>query len=218
MLTSDNARHMLGSIQSLDVGAAQDRQQILNLAVMFNVIVGAAFLFTTFFQSYGAGMGFHATTTAMAHLGLSVVLSQWLKRPDPHRIDILGGMALCMDLMLLQTTILWSSLAGGMVGGAGGAQPAPCVVLGGGGDRATSAFAGILLVSNVGTQVMAYMWRGDWLGASGPAGYGPITPDVSFQGGAPLSGGRRTAPAQQQLGGASTARDGFLDSDPEGGL
>jgi len=220
------------NLQALDVGAQGDRAQIMSLIVLFNCIVGLAFLLATFFQSYPAAMGtcvgffarrararprkltgtnpqgFHATTTAMAHLGFCVALNQWLKKPDPSKIDILGGVAIALDLMLLQTTILWSSLAGGVVGGTGGAAASPCFVTGSGGDRAVSAFAGILLTSQLGTQALAYLWRGDWQGASSMGGYGPIESSEPFQG-----GGRSARVAQAPVPPGSAARDGFYETD-----
>lgn len=201
----------------VDLSSSSDRLQLLVLGTLFNGVVGVAFLLSTFFttSAWGTSAWFQPATTAIAQLAMAWALHAWLKNPDVDRVDVLGAFSLSMDLLLFQTAVLWGGLAGGVVGNAGGAQPAPCVTSGGGGDRATSAFAWILLVSNGLFGAAAFQWRKDFFKTQGGLGGGyshiPAAP-VGGLGGI-ASGGAGAAAAVRRDDG----RDAFLD-EGEGGL
>jgi hypothetical protein len=211
---------------------------------MFNGILGVGFFLSTFFVSgvWGFSVWFQPLTTAAAHLGLTFVLNSWLKNPNTDRVDILGAFLIALNGMLLQTAILFGGLGGNIAQPAipGSGQSQPCVVFGGSGDRATSAFAWILFVTNMGFGIAAYSWRNDYLrGQAGLGGYSSIPTSGSGSGGGGV-GNVTSAPLTQALhpsglnssrlgggGGKTTGRntntsgddnrDGFLD-DSEGGL
>lgn len=71
-------------------------------------------------------------------------------------MDILGGAYIMLILVLFQTSLMWSTLSSGF------STQSMCFVNGSSGDRATSLFAALLLVSNCGLAALAYMWREDF--------------------------------------------------------
>jgi hypothetical protein len=188
---------------------------LISLAVLFNLAIGMAFLLSTFFVSgtWGAGLGFQATSTALTQLGMSFAISQWLKNPDPQRVDILGGAFVVVCLMLLQTCTAWSSLSGGFT--TTNAAATLCEISGSGGDHATSTFAGLLFVTNVGVGALAYKWRKDWSDDAHPGvGYTSISTRAgdSVVPPPPFRGASSSVQSSQM-----SAKDAFLD-DAEGGL
>lgn len=107
-------------------------------------------------------------------------------------------------LMLLQTSMIWGNLASGFIG-----TPSPCLVAGTGGDRATSAFAGILFVTNMAFASLAFSWRKDWL-------------EGSASGGMMTHGGYENLPSMNRGGGGNSSQESNVKStfnqDAEGAL
>jgi len=179
--------------------------------VLANLILGVAFLLSTFFTSsaWGNSVMFQATSTAAAHLVISYAIFQWLKQPDAQKLDLYGGAFLMLLLMLLQTTLAWGNLSSGFVGVN---SPVPCYVSGSGADRAASLLAGILLCSNIALGTLTYAWRSDFDG-NGSGQY----LNLSIPSQSNPKGLGATSPSRSSAT-AAAGNSGNVDDDVEGGL
>ena len=113
-----------------------------------------------------------------------------------------------MLLMLLQTSAMWGNLASGFLL----TIQTPCFIPGSGGDRAASAFSGILFVTNLAFALLAFMWKGDWLDSRGSntgAEYSSLPTRDEFSPYDSRSQQTSTAPLKETFIG---------DEDAEGGL
>lgn len=141
--------------------SANERTRTLVHVCWLNLGIGCVFLLMGFFTSshWGSGATFQSISTALLHLGLTYAVLEWLKQPDIQKVDLIGGAFLVLLLLLLQTTILWGSFAGGF---SGAGNSFPCFLNGSQADKAVSILAGILLTSNLFLALAAFKWRADW--------------------------------------------------------
>ena len=155
------------------IQTSEDKWHVLHLALVFNSIVGAAFLLTSLFVvgKWGLGAGFQPLTTASLHALYCWVLVQWVRRHHILHPEFAAGVGVMMIALLLQTASLWGSFSGGLVVG-------ECVVQGSS-ERALSAFATLNFLGHLGLAGLAYQWRDD-IGVGGPGSYTSIGAQGSY--------------------------------------
>lgn len=211
------------------VSTSTERVQVLNLIVVFNLLFSVLFLVFSFMTNWGMGAGFQAFTTAALHAALNYHFLLFVKNPsNTNNVDVLGALAIALDLMLLQTCVMWSSLAEGFASSAVGVTP-QCLIAGGAADRCVAIFSGILLVSNVGLGYLASKWKADLLGGAGVSsgvgamgGYAPI--DGNLASSTMSTGSNAGYPPVRRVGGGGGSSgkgeagsdDRFLDEQDDG--
>jgi hypothetical protein len=106
-------------------------------------------------------------------------------------------------LMLFQTSLMWSTLSSGFA-----SQQMVCFIHGSSGDRATSLFAALLLVSNCSLAALAYMWREDF--NENRNRYTTLAGSTPNQIKSQIATGARSV--------AAAAKNAFKDEEVDGGL
>jgi len=155
----------------------EDRWRALQVVLVFTAIVGAAMLLSSFFltSTWGRGAGFQAVITSVAHLAYCAYSLSWFKRRDSMRADFIGGISLGMNLLLLETAVLWGSFAGGLNLQSGNViVPINESTFA---ERAMTAFSSIALMGHLIIGALVYTWRYDILddfGGSGKGKYAPV--------------------------------------------
>jgi hypothetical protein len=207
-----------------------DKWGTLQLVLLFNGAIGLALLSGSLFVTgeFGSGVAFQAVFTALAHLAYCAWLLQLARAQDTRSGDLAAGACLVMNVLLLETAVLWGQFSGGL---------GVCLLNGGTAERFISVLAGILCFSHLCMTVLASVWREDLLnsglplhnlGSAEPGGAARRKPaghhDHSTQGyqnvpAAPAStvsgqGGKGTIPGNRIGGSASPDR--FVIDEEEG--
>lgn len=151
------------------IASKTDRNAVLQLLTSVNILLGFALLLVSCFVSstWGAGLAFQATSTALCHLAVLIAVFQWLKyssvQQHKQSVDVVFGAFCVMLLMLLQTYVSWAGLSEGFFhhGYMDGRQD--CIVVGRSYmDKPTSVLAGLLFLLNAMLAVLIALWRQDF--------------------------------------------------------
>jgi hypothetical protein len=133
----------------------------LQLVLLFNAAIGLALLVGSLFVSgeFGSGVSFQVVFTALAHLAYCAWLLQLARAQETRSADLAAGACLVMNVLLLETAVLWGQFSGGL---------GVCLLNGGTAERFVSALAGILCFSHLCMTLLASVWREDLLNSGLP--------------------------------------------------
>jgi len=147
---------------------SDEKWHILQLALVFNAVIGFGFLSSSLFINsvWGSGASFQAVFTALIHEAYCVYILMLVRNREIKHADFLGGIMVMMNIMLLQTAALWGDFSGGITFSSvatSGATTQLCVIPPGSAERTVTAFCTIILLVHIALSVLIIIWRDDLL-------------------------------------------------------